>query len=102
MCAALWAWPIICAVAFLWEHAKRGKEILPISPKEIGQFIVAFPFGVLVLVLDRTKVTGMFGFNTGQWSLYLSQWFLFATTAVIVAIVLYVTGRIILDRTRPA
>jgi hypothetical protein len=102
MCATLCVWPLICAAAFLWGHARRGKEILPISPKEIGQFIVAFPFGVLVLVFDRTKVTGMYGFNTGQWSLYLEQWFVFAITSLIVAILLYMTGRIILDRTRPA
>jgi hypothetical protein len=44
MCVALWLWPVTCAVAYLWRHAKQRKKILPISPKEIGQFMVAFPF----------------------------------------------------------
>jgi hypothetical protein len=100
LCVALWAWPLICAVDFLWEHVKRRRVILPISPKEIGQFIVVFPFAVLVLVFDRTKVGGVFGFNADQWFFYLWQWVLFGSTALILAIVLYVVGRFILDRTQ--
>jgi hypothetical protein len=101
MCAALWAWPVICTVAFLWEHAKRRKEILPISPKEIGQLIVAFPFAFLLMFLGQTTITGPFGFHADQWDFfYLRQWFVFSVTALVLGILLYVVGRIILDRVR--
>ena len=101
MCAALWAWPVICAAAFLWEHAKRRKEILPISPKEIGQFIVVLPFAVLVLVFDLTRITSpFFGFHADPWDIfYLRQWAVFGLTALVLGILLYVAGRIILDQT---
>jgi hypothetical protein len=94
MCAALWAWPVICAVAFLREHARRSKEILPISPKEIGQFIVAFP------ILGQTTIKGLFGFYADQRGFfYFRQWFVFGGTALVLGILLYVLGRIILERT---
>jgi hypothetical protein len=100
MCAALWAWPVFCAVVYLWEHAKRRKEILPISPKEIGQFMVAFPFAVLVLVFDSTGIASpVFGFHADKPVLfYLRQWFLFALVALVLGILLYALGRTILDR----
>jgi hypothetical protein len=56
MCAALWAWPIGCAVAFLRGHANSQKKVLSISPKEIGQFLVALPFGLIFLAYDVTEV----------------------------------------------
>ena len=100
MCAALWAWPVICAVAYLSKHAKRRKEVLPISPKEIGQFIVVFPFAVLVLVFDLTRIASpLFGFHAGQPALfYLRQWFVFGLPALVSGILLYMLGRIILER----
>jgi hypothetical protein len=99
MCAALWAWPVICAAAFLWAHGKRRKEILPISPKEIGQFIVVFPFAVLVLVFDRVKIAeGLYGFHADQWYFYLLQWLMFGLVAIVLAIFIYAIGGIILDR----
>jgi len=83
MCAALWARPVICAVAYLREHVKCQKEILPISPKEIGQF-----------------ASPLFGFQASHPTLlYLRQWFVFGLTALVLGIVLYVLGRIILERT---
>jgi len=102
MCAALWAWPIICAVAFLLAQAKRGKEILPISSKEIGQFILAFPFAFLLMVLDQTDVpNALFRFYPDRLNFfYLRQWFVFSLTALVLAIVLCVAGRMVLDRTR--
>ena len=101
MCAALWTWPVICSIAFFRGHVKCRKEILPISPKEIGQFIVAFPFVFLLLALDQTRITSpLFGFHADQYDLfYLRQWFLFSLTALVLAVVLYVVGRIILKRT---
>jgi hypothetical protein len=100
MCAALWAWPLICAIAYFRGHIRCQKKILPISAKEIGQFIVVFPFAVLVLVFDTTRVASpLFGFQVNHPTvLYLRQWFLFALTAVVLGILLYVLGRIILER----
>lgn len=99
MCAALWAWPIICAIGFLTAHAKRRKEILPVSPEEIGKFIVMFPFAVLPLVLGRTTTGGPFGFYADQWGFfYFQQWFVFSLTAFVLGTLLYVVGRIILQR----
>jgi hypothetical protein len=100
MCAALWAWPIICAIGFLTTHAKRRKEILPILPKEIGQFIVMFPFALLPLALGRTTTDGPFGFYADRWGFfYFQQWFVFSLTAFVLGTLLYVLGRIILQRT---
>lgn len=100
MCAVLWAWPVICAIAYLRGHIKC-KKILPISPKEIGQFVVVLPFAVLVLVFDTTRVASpLFGLQVSHPTvLYLRQWFLFALTVVVLGILLYVLGRIILERT---
>lgn len=100
MCAALWAWPVICGVAYLRGHIRCQKKILPVSLKEIGQFIVVFPFAVLVLVFDTTRVASpVFGFKVNQPTvLYLRQWFLFALTALVLGILLYVLGRIVLER----
>jgi hypothetical protein len=100
MCAALWTWPIICAVAFLRAHTKRRKEILPVSPKEIGQFIVAFPFAFLLMVLGQTTTAGPFGFYADEHGFfYFRQWFVFSVTALVLGILLYVVGRMILDLT---
>jgi hypothetical protein len=100
MCAALWAWPIICAIGFVAVHAKRRKEILPISPSEIGRFIVIFPFAILPLVLDRTTSGGASGFYADRWGFfYFQQCFVFGLTAFVGGTLLYVLGRAILQRT---
>jgi hypothetical protein len=100
MCAALWVWPLICAGAYLREHVKRQKEILPISPKEKLQFFVVFPFGFFSLVYDITRVASpLFGFPVNHSILlYLRQWFVFGGTAIVLGILLYVLGRILLER----
>jgi hypothetical protein len=98
-CAALWIWPVVCAVAFLWEHARRANAVLPVSPKEVGQFIVVIPFAVLELVFDQTKVGNAFGFGADKWYLYLRQWILFSGTAIVSAILIYVIGRIVCSMT---
>jgi hypothetical protein len=102
MCAALWAWPISCAIAFLRGYVKSQKEILPISRKEIGQFFVALPFGIFFLVFDVTEVASpLFGFQVDRpILLYLRQWFVFGATAIVLGSLLYVLGRILLERTR--
>jgi hypothetical protein len=102
MCAALWAWPIICAVAFLCAHAKRGKEILPFSRKEIGQFIFVAPLAFLIMVFDQTEaLSPLLRFFPDRLNFfYLRQWFFFSLPALVLAIVLYVVGRIVLGRTR--
>lgn len=100
MCAALWAWPIGCAVAFLRGHANSQKKVLSISPKEIGQFLVALPFGLIFLVYDVTEVdSALFGFPVHYpILLYLRQWFVFGATAVVLGSLLYVLGRMLLER----
>ena len=100
MCVALWAWPIGCAVAFLRGYAKSRKKVLSISPKEIGQFFVALPFGVVFLVYDITEVDSpLFGFPVNYpIFLYLRQWFVFGTTAIVLGSLLYAFGRILLER----
>jgi hypothetical protein len=100
MCAALWAWPIGCAVAFLRGHAKSQKKVLSISPKETGQFFVALPIGFIFLVYDVTEVDSpLFGFPVNYPILiYLRQWFVFGATAIVLGSLLYVIGRILLER----
>jgi hypothetical protein len=100
MCAALWAWPIACAVAFLREHVKFKKKVLSISLKEIGQFFVALPIGVISFIYDVTEVDSpLFGFPVNYpIFLYLRQWFVFAATAIVLGSLLYVLGRILLER----
>src|SRR5438552_19158605 len=95
LCVALWIWPAICATGFLIAHASRRQEILPISPKEIGQFIMVFPFAILLLVLDQTRITNpLSGFQPDQWGFfYLRQWFVFGLTALVPSILIYVAGR---------
>ena len=51
-CAALWMWPVICAVAVLREHARQRQEILPISRKETGLFIIVFSVSLFPLFYD--------------------------------------------------
>jgi hypothetical protein len=102
MSGALWAWPVICAVAYVREHVKCQKVVLPLSPKEICGIAVMFPFAVLELIFDPTRVASpLFGFpikNTVL--LYLRQWFLFASIAFVLGSLFYVLGRTILVRTR--
>jgi hypothetical protein len=100
MCAALWMWPVIILVALVGKHVRRRAEILPVSPAEIGSFIVMTPAGFLLLVLDTTTTTSPLArFRVDQWDFfYLRQWFLFSATAVVVATLVYMVGRIILDR----
>jgi hypothetical protein len=99
LCAVLWTWPAICAVTFLRAHAKRRKEILPVSIMEIGQFLVLLPFAVLVLVFDQTKVTNLlFGFHADLWGFfYLRQGLVFGFTALVLAILIYAVGRIMIN-----
>jgi hypothetical protein len=94
LCGALWAWPIICGVVYLWKHAERCREILPVSPKEIGQLIVACPV-LVILAVDQTKTKNpLFAFQADQWGFfYLRQWFLFSGTAMILGILIYAIGR---------
>jgi hypothetical protein len=101
MCAGLWAWPVICSVAYLRAHVKRKERIRPISPKEIGALIMVFPVAVLVLVFDVTRVASpLFGFLVHHATLlYLRQWFVFAPTAFVLGFLLYSLGRVILEQT---
>ena len=100
MCAAFWAWPLICAGASLGKHMKFQKEILPISRKEKVQFFIVFPWGIFFLVYDVTRVDSpLFGFPVNsRILLYLRQWFVFNVTAIVLGILLYVLGRILLER----
>jgi hypothetical protein len=102
LCAALWVWPAICAVAFLREHARRRQQVLPISPKEAGQFIVVFPFAILFLLFDQTKIANsLTGFQPDRWGFfYLRQWFVFGLIALVLAVLIYVVGRNILSWVR--
>jgi hypothetical protein len=100
MCAALWMWPAIILVGLIWKHVQRSAVILPVSPSEIGSLIVIAPFGFLILVLDTTTTTfPLTRFRVDQWGFfYLRQWFFFFLTAVVLAVLMYLVGRIILDR----
>jgi hypothetical protein len=101
LCAALWTWPVICAVIFLREHFRRKEEILPISRKETGQFCLVLPFNFLLFFLDATSINTnpLVGFRADQWGFfYVRSWFLFSMTALVLAILVYVIGRVILDR----
>ena len=100
MCVALWVWPIGCGVAFLRWHVKSQKKVLPISQKEIGQFFIALPFGFFFFVFDLTTVDSpLFGFQVDRpFLLYMRQWFVFGATAIVLGSLLYVLGRIALER----
>jgi hypothetical protein len=100
MCAALWAWPLICAGACLRQHIKCQNEILPISRKEKMQFFIIFPWGIFFLVYDLTGVDSpLFGFPINYpILLYLRQWFVFGVTAIALGMPLYVLGCILLER----
>jgi hypothetical protein len=95
MCVALWSWPVICAVGFLRKHLQQRHGVLPISPKEVGQFLVALPVSFLALVLDTTKNPNpLYGFHADEWGFfYLKQWLVFSVLALILGILLYVIGR---------
>jgi hypothetical protein len=101
MCAVLWMWPIIILVALVRQHLRLKSEIPPVLPADIGKFIVVVPAGVFFLVLDTTTTNSPFArFYVDQWGFfYLRQWFFFFGTAFISAILVYLIGRIILDRT---
>jgi hypothetical protein len=100
MCAALWVWPIACAVAFLREHVRSQKKVLSISLKETAQFFVALPIGLIPFVYDVTEVDSpLFGFPVNYpIFLYLRQWFVFAATAIVLGSLLYMLSRILLKR----
>lgn len=95
MCTVLWAWPVICAIAYLRAHMKCQREILPILPKEIGAIVIVIPIAVLVLVFDVTRIDNpLFGFPVQYGTLlYVRQWFVFAPTAFVLGFLLYVLGR---------
>jgi hypothetical protein len=100
MCAALWMWPVIILVDLVRKHARLKSKILPVSPAEVGGFIVVAPAGVFFLVLDTTITTSPARFYVDQWGFfYLRQWFLFFGTAFVLATLVYLLGRIILERT---
>jgi hypothetical protein len=103
MSAVFWAWPLICAGVCLRKHMKRQKEILPVSRKEKVQFLIVFPCGFFFLVYDVTRVDSpLFGFPVhSPIFLYLRQWFVFNVTAIVLGILLYVLGRIVLERIAP-
>jgi hypothetical protein len=99
LCTALWAWPLLYAGACLRKHVRCQKEILPISRKEKVQFFIVFPWGFFFLVYDVTSLAGPFGFPVNHSILlYLRQWFVFGVTAIVLGILLYVLGRILLER----
>jgi hypothetical protein len=100
MCGLLWVWPVTFAAASLHEHKKRSKNIAAVSVKEWLQFAVAFPFGIVFLVFDTTKITSpLFGFHADQHNVfYFRQWFVFSGTAIVLGVLLYAFGRAILAR----
>src|SRR5579864_5920838 len=100
MSAALWTWPVICAVAYLRGYVRRQGAVLPLSPQEILGTAVMFPIAVLELIFDPTRVSSpLFGFPVNNTILlYLRQWFLFAAIAFVLGNLFYVLGRIILER----
>jgi hypothetical protein len=100
MSAAFWAWPLICAGVCLRQQMNRQKEILPVSRKEKLQFLIVFPCGIFFLVYDVTRVdSARFGFPVNSpILLYLRQWFVFNLTAIVLGILLYMLGRILLER----
>ena len=107
MCVALWTWPAVAAVAFLREHVRRRESISPISWEEKRAFILLFPFCFFLLWIDTTPPdTFVFGrLYPDQWGFfYLRSFLLFSGTALALAVLVYVIGRIILDRNwrRPA
>ncbi|MGY0574374.1 hypothetical protein ACTGJ9_027590 [Bradyrhizobium sp. RDM12] len=55
LCATLWIWPFACALGFVRAHLQEKRQVLPVSPKEIGQFILLVPFAAFFLVFDLTK-----------------------------------------------
>jgi hypothetical protein len=96
MCAALWIWPVIILVDLARKHARLRSEILPVSPAEIGAFIVLIPAGIFFLVLDTTTTTGPARFYVDRLGFfYFRQWFLFFGTAVVLATFIYLLGRIV-------
>jgi hypothetical protein len=95
MCAACWTWPVILAAMMLRKHAARRSDVLPVSTKEILQFMLLVPFVLIALVVDDTKSsTPLNAFYPDNWGFfYLRQWFVFSLVAVFSAILLYAIGR---------
>jgi hypothetical protein len=100
LCAILWTWPVICSVVFLWKHAERRSEVQPVSYKEIGQFLLVFPFAFILLWVDQTDVVNpLFAFHADKYGIfYLRQWFVFSLPALVLAIIAYAVGRMISNR----
>jgi hypothetical protein len=100
--ATLCAWPVICALAFVSKHQKLQGKVRPVSPKEIGQFLVVAPWAFFFLMFDQTRSTNpLYGFHADQREiLYFRQWIVFALPALVMAIVVYVVGRAMVGRIR--
>jgi len=101
MSVALWMWPVVAAAAFLRAHAKRRESVLPISRKEKGQFLILLPIAVFFLLADTTPsdTFPLARFRADQWGFfYFRSVFLFTVTAAVLAILIYVIGRIVLER----
>lgn len=99
MCAALWTWPAILAAMMLKKHAGRRSEVLPISTKEILQFMVLVPFVFISLAVDDTRSrTPLNAFYPDSWDFfYLRQFLLFTLVALFFAILIYAIGRLFLN-----
>jgi hypothetical protein len=96
MCAALWIWPVIILVDLARKHARLRSEILPVTPAEIGAFIVLIPVGFFFLLLDTTTTTSPARFYVDRFGFfYFRQWFLFLGTAVVLATFVYLLARIV-------
>jgi hypothetical protein len=101
MCAALWVWAFAAAGAFLRAHARRRESVLPISRKEKGVFFLLLPFAFFFLLTDTTLSSNfpLTRFRADQWGFfYLRSFLFFFMTALVLAVLIYVIGRIIMER----
>ena len=94
-CAILWLWPVVLAVSFLRAYVRRRGEIMPVSPKEIGQFAIWLPIAVLIQVFDTTKATNSpYAFYADSFGFfYLRQWLAFSLMAAALGVLVFVVGR---------
>jgi hypothetical protein len=97
--AALWLWPVICAALFLRGYASQMGQILPISAKETVMFIFVLPLALFCLLVDTTISPTFVGrFRADKLGFfYLKSWFLFSLVALVIAIVIYLIGRAIIN-----